>query len=381
MATSTRVMHLLLSFRGGGAERVVLNLVRHSVGDYEHSICVFDHAGVYADEIPQELSVYSLGEASSVKNAYITKLNRFRNVLQEAKPDIIQAHMIETHRFVALATLGWNGKLILTHHNNPSNYLSEKFRGALKRGVVRRWLRFAHLQADAVSAVSSGVMEGVVCALKCQRCAQYSIHNPVDTVKVQERALEPVDEAIKVFLQRYRLNICSMGRLHKQKGFTDLVRGFHAIREKFDCGLIIMGVGSERDVIYEAAKEMGVDEHLLLPGFVGNPWSVIKSCDVYCGSSKWEGFYLAAVEAMLCGTPCVLSDCDYGPREIVDHELDGFLFPVGSIEELSDFVCRLLGDHDLANSLSVNALNKAKQFSVEHAVRRHEAMYAEVLNC
>ena len=49
-----------------------------------------------------------------------------------------------------------------------------------------------------------------------------------------------------------------------------------------------------------------------------NPFKAISKCDAYVLSSLFEGFPNALVEAMICGLPVIASNCQSGPKEILD---------------------------------------------------------------
>ena len=52
-------------------------------------------------------------------------------------------------------------------------------------------------------------------------------------------------------------------------------------------------------------------------GFLENPYGLIKNSKVLCMPSKWEGFGLAAVEALSLGIPVVCSGCG-GLKDLID---------------------------------------------------------------
>ena len=63
-------------------------------------------------------------------------------------------------------------------------------------------------------------------------------------------------------------------------------------------------------------------------------------------TSVYEPFGLVLVEAMSCGLPVVSFDSDYGPREIISNEVDGFLIPNFDVDLFSERVCQLIEDEN-----------------------------------
>lgn len=127
-------------------------------------------------------------------------------------------------------------------------------------------------------------------------------------------------------------------------------------------------------------EELGLVGHVELPGFVDDPWSVIYSCDLFVLSSHWEGFGNVLIEAMVCGTPVVSTDCNYGPREIITHEQDGILVPVGNISALSNAMLSVLKNKDFGRRLAENAREKVKQFDTKVITKKYEQLFEEVLS-
>ena len=102
--------------------------------------------------------------------------------------------------------------------------------------------------------------------------------------------------------------------------------------------VLIIGDGPERMALEHLASRQGVLDHVTFAGFVPNPATVIgfmKSAGVFVSPSIREGFGMAALEAMACGTPVVTVD---HPRNAVRERVSMTTGRVASLtaEDLGD---------------------------------------------
>jgi glycosyltransferase involved in cell wall biosynthesis len=101
--------------------------------------------------------------------------------------------------------------------------------------------------------------------------------------------------------------------------------------------------------------------------------SVEKAREIYSKSQIWimasksEGFSLPILEAMACGAVPVATDCG-GPREIIIDGENGFLVPVGGVEEIVDRVFLLLKDETLRNRMRLKAQETVNEFSWDRSI-------------
>lgn len=162
-------------------------------------------------------------------------------------------------------------------------------------------------------------------------------------------------------------NVSAMGRLNcTVKGFDVLVKAFSIIApEHPGTKLRIFGHGPDAQKLTDLARECGIEDRFeIIAGNENAIWEVAKS-RVFVLSSTFEGFPNALLEAMACGVPCVASDCDYGPRNLIRDGENGLLVPVGGVKELAASISRILSDENLAKNISRNAFMDRRKYSLD----------------
>ena len=87
-----------------------------------------------------------------------------------------------------------------------------------------------------------------------------------------------------------------------------------------------------------------MSEDVALPGFVQNPFAYMARAAVFVLSSAWEGSPGALVQALACGAPVVATDCESGPREILQNGRYGRLVPTGDAPALASAIAAALDE-------------------------------------
>lgn len=148
--------------------------------------------------------------------------------------------------------------------------------------------------------------------------------------------------------------------LYPKYGITDTINAFTKLvlklRQNGEAELAsklryeIYGKGPQWDELQKLINDNGMSEQIRLCGFVHNSElpKIINSFDMFCCNSVMnsESFGVAAVEAMACGIPVVVSDAD-GFAEVVVHEQTGLIVPKGNVEAITEAMYRLLKDPEL----------------------------------
>ncbi len=185
------------------------------------------------------------------------------------------------------------------------------------------------------------------------------INNPIlkqndVVISTKKRSLKRINKE-KILITVTRLNTF-------QKDFKTLFLALKEINKKINCRLIILGEGEDKRKIIELSKKLGVTNKIKLVGFMNNPIRYINQADIFVFSSFYEGFGNALIEAMAGGIPIVASNCDFGPKEILENGKNGILFPVGDYRSMTKSILTLLQDNKLISKFIKNSRSKIEDY-------------------
>ena len=94
--------------------------------------------------------------------------------------------------------------------------------------------------------------------------------------------------------------------------------------------LIILGEGPEKDFLNVYIKEKKLENNIQINGYVEDPYPYYLCSDIYIHSSIYDAMPLVLIEALICGSNIISTDCDSGPKEILDNGKYGSLIPISN---------------------------------------------------
>ena len=176
--------------------------------------------------------------------------------------------------------------------------------------------------------------------------------------------------------------IVAVGRLAPVKNYQTLVEAWSLIARKHPGWTVrIYGAGPDQQVLTQKIHELGLESSLLLMGHVHDMRQAYLDSEILCHPALFEGFGLAAAEALACGTPVVaFSDCA-GVNEFVKDNVNGLMVDrsSGSVG-LAAALSRLILDEPLRLRLRHGAAKSISQFHREVFLSRWSALIDEVTN-
>jgi glycosyltransferase involved in cell wall biosynthesis len=166
------------------------------------------------------------------------------------------------------------------------------------------------------------------------------VHNSVDVDRIRRQAEPP--PADQWFAPESPPVVVCVANLLPVKDIPTLIRAFAIVRRKHACHLLILGEGSERGRLEELVRACKLEQWVRMPGFVANPFSMIRRARVLVSASLTEGCPNALQQALACSTPIVATDCPGGTSEVLENGRWGRLVPVGDAEAMAAAIVRTL---------------------------------------
>jgi glycosyltransferase involved in cell wall biosynthesis len=339
---SKRLAVFLPGLYDGGAERTILNLI-DGLASRGHSVDLLlaRAEGPYLSEIPKHVRTVVLNPSSLEALRTLGSLPALVNYLRRERPDALLASLHANVISLWARRLARTRTRVVINEQNTFSVSTEQSPVAY-RSVVPLLTKAFYPWADLVTAVSKGVADDLAVTTGVPKRQIQVIYNPVITPDLKRKAMESLDHLW--FRPDQPPVVLAAGRLDPQKDFPTLIRAFKRVRESGPARLVILGEGSERPGLQALIRELELDQHVALPGFVSNPYAYMAHASVFALSSRWEGLPTVLIEAMCCGAQVVSTDCPSGPSEILANGLYGRLVPVGDSAALSAAITAALRD-------------------------------------
>ena len=372
----TKLMIVIHSLRGGGAERVLINLLK-GLDRSEFSINLVLYEGVFDYPLPDnvELTILSI-EASKnlfrLIKGFVLKIARLALLFRRNTPDVIFSLLSSTNVAVIIAKLlsRAKSKVIVSEHTYPSVNLDNEMYG----GITKQFMKYIYPKADRIVAVSEGIKQDLVENLYLPKEKVKVIYNPVDIGEVEIRSREKVDHP---WFHDELPIIVSVGRLTKQKGYPYLIKAFSMVRQSMPCRLVIIGDGEDKAKLIEMANELGVEKDSVFLGFQQNPFKYMAKSSLFVLSSLYEGFGNVIVEAMALGLPVISTDCPSGPAEIIEDKKSGLLVPVRDEQAMAGAMISVMTDELLRQYLGREARRRAGAFALDKITENYRRMFSD----
>jgi glycosyltransferase involved in cell wall biosynthesis len=322
--TARPIAFYLPSLRGGGAERVIINLVEGiTARGFPVDVVLAAAEGAFLDQLPPSVRVVDL-RAGRVLRSF-GPLVRY---LRRERPRALVSSLTHANviALVAARLAQQATPVIATVHNTMSESIPQQ--GSLLPSLWPFLMRRFYPWAASVVAVSRGAADDLARTTGLAREQIEVVYNPVITPSLLSLAQQRADHPW--LASRQPPVILGVGRLTRQKDFPTLVRAFAEVRHRRPARLIILGEGEDRPVLEALATELGVASDMDLPGFKQNAVTYMAGSALFVLSSAWEGLPTVLIEALAAGAQVVSTDCPSGPREILQDGRLGALVPVGN---------------------------------------------------
>jgi glycosyltransferase involved in cell wall biosynthesis len=334
-----RLVHIITALDAGGAETFLARLLKRLPPRFETSVISLSPIGAIGESMRASgVSVSTLGMTR--RSLAPGPIFRLRDMLKEAKPDIVQTWMYHADLLGGLAAR-WAGSPALVWSIRHSN-LSVEHNG-LRTVLIAR----------ACSALSRYVPDRILCCAEVGRLIHVRLGYANDKMEVVPNGFDlsrfkPTPEMRESVRREFGVTdnvfiIAMIGRFHVQKGHHILIDAAAILRER---GLQIHYLLAGEDIDdSNVTLARWLSERTLQSSFslLGNHEDIprlLAAVDAFvlpaiCG----EGFPNVVGEAMASAVPCIASNVGDVPFIIGDT---GFIVPPGDAGALANAMDRFL---------------------------------------
>jgi glycosyltransferase involved in cell wall biosynthesis len=338
----------------GGSQRVISLMVNYWTGlNHNLTILTISNDETFYDLDPK-INIIKLGldrssgSIISGLKANIARIKALRKEILSIKPDIVISFLTQTNIVATIACKSLGIPIIISERNNPS-----------KDDISTTW-KIARYFTYRLSNLLVVQTKYVQIYFKSYGVKTEIIPNPIKTVNTVSTKKEKI--------------ILAAGRLTHQKGFDLLIKAFAEVTSK-EWQLTILGDGPERENLKRLITEKRLKNRVQLPGLVKNIDTFFSQASIFVLSSRFEGFPNVLCEAMAAGLPCISFNCNSGPSDIIDQNINGILVGNDKKNELSKAINDLINNEDKRNSLG----REAKKIDARLILRKIMAQWEDTV--
>lgn len=298
----------------------------------------------------------------------ILAASKMVELVTRVKLDILHIHYaIPTGVSAYLTKLITNVPVVITAHGSDIHIL----------GVDPSYnpiISHAFQNVDGISTVSKFMKKEIYDKFAKNQDVRV-IYNPIDIEKYQK-----VETQICDFRLQYDTNFVHVSNFRPVKDTPFIVEAFaEVLKEKPDLGLILVGEGPERKKCEELACKLGIRDNVIFQGVRSYIAPIYNCATALLSASKNESFGLTLAEAMACETPAIAPRVG-GVPEVIDHEVNGYIYELGDKKGLVDYMIKLLNDEELKDRLGKAGREKVvNNFSGSEIAEEYIEWYKKIL--
>ena len=367
-ARRARVLYLSHAFMVGGAEEMVLNLVRHLPDRFEPFVTCINRAGPIGEEIKNTgVPFRVLGLDPGIRRPW--HVLGIGQHLRETRPDIVHTFLLTASLYGRLGAMLARVPIIVGTEVNI--YQHKRRHHALAERLLMRG-------TDRVIVSAESVREFYIRQVHADAARVDVIYNAVDWSQLQTtKAPGALRASIGVPAGAPLAGI--IARLTEQKAHRDLFDAMAVTPGLASLHLLVVGDGDLREDLHARVERLGLSARVHFLGARRDLGDLLAAIDLFVMPSLWEGLPLSLVLAMGAGLPVVATRVA-GIPEVVQDGVTGLLVPPADVPALGSELARLVSDPVLRQTLGAAAAAFVRpRFGVDRYVDAVTSLYDRLL--
>lgn len=346
-----KILHIITGLEIGGAETNLSRVVPRLEENFENRICCLIGKGPMRKKFEENnIPIYYL----NIKNIFDFfnpfVILKFRKIVKEFKPDIIETYLIHSDLFGRIWGRFFGVKKIICNH----------------RGSLLQWQWLAIFDKITSFLVTKYVFQTpsaqkeISKKLKIKFEKTLVIPNAID-LEDFDFQINKSEKNKELDVKENNINIVSVSNLRKGKGIKYLISAFNDVFSKGykNINLIIVGDGEQRPILENQADISESRENIYFLGKRNDVLEILKVCDIFILPTFYEGMSNAIMEAMASKLTIITTDIDVN-KDLIKNDHSGMFVPVKNSQKIVENIIKLLENPEERKRLGENAFDEIK---------------------
>lgn len=373
-----KLLFLIESLSGGGAEKVLSVLLKHiDKTKFDITLCTIVDTGVYAEEVRKYVKYTSVLGNPQKKGLLGNILYKILYLLiyRILPSRLIYIFFIPKRNDIEIAFVEGFCTKILSYSTNKK---AQKIAWVHTDLINNHWItsiykdkkeeKQSYQKYNKIIGVSKTVTTAIEQLYNIKNAV--TLYNPIESDNIIEKSKEFI--ALPSKTQTFRM--VTVGRFVPQKAYDRLLRVIKRLCENgYSIELWILGDGEQRPMLKEYINTHSLNEIVTLWGFQKNPYPYLKHSDVFVCSSVSEGYSTAVTEALILELPVITTACS-GMDELLLNGKCG-LITDNTKEDLYLGIKKCLDHPDILSTYKTQIKQRNKEFELSNRISQIENMF------